>query len=308
MPYHAGLDEVLVPASPGREAVPLRILYPTLTPAGPTSLGPFLAEVAPQAPVAEGRFPLVLFSHGSGSSSLLFRSLARFLAQNGFVVGLPEHPGNNRNDNERAQSLKNLKERPKHLKSCLDYFLGTDDRQSHLLGDQVAVIGHSIGAYTGLALAGGTPHNRHEILHFPEFKITGSEPIEVEADPRVKALVLLAPAVGWFMAPEALEKVRLPILMLTGELDTLAPSFHGEIVKGGVAGRCPLFHQTIPKAGHYSFFSPFPEAMRRPNFLPALDPEGFDREQFQEWLQLEVLGFLRRYLCGEQQGETNPSP
>ena len=308
MAYSAGLEEVLVPPGPGCEAVPLRVLYPSTAPARLTSLGPFEAEVAPQAPVAEGKFPLVLVSHGSGSSGLLLRTLALFLAQRGFVIGLPEHPGNHRNGNERAQSLENLKQRPKHLRSCLDYLFGTSPWQDHLHPDRAGVIGHSLGGYTGLALAGGTPHNRHEIQHFPALKITGSEPIEVEADPRVKALVLLAPAAGWFMAPEALAQVRLPVLLVTGAEDTQAPSFHAQIVKDGVAGRCPLTHKVVEKAGHYSFLSPFPPAMCRPDFAPSQDPEGFDRAGFHRWLEEEVLGFLLPPLAGPSPAEQNQGP
>lgn len=42
---------------------------------------------------------LVLISHGSGGLPFVYRSIARHLARSGFIVGLPEHPHNNRNDN-----------------------------------------------------------------------------------------------------------------------------------------------------------------------------------------------------------------
>jgi predicted dienelactone hydrolase len=63
--------------------------------------------------VAAGSFPLVVVSHGTGGSHLLYRALAAHLARNGFVVALPEHPQNNRNDNDLGGTAANLAQRPR---------------------------------------------------------------------------------------------------------------------------------------------------------------------------------------------------
>ena len=48
------------------------------------------------------------------------------------------------------------------------------------------------------------------------------------------ALVLLAPATPWFFPEGSLAGVDVPILMRTGEKDTLAEPIHGQIVERGL--------------------------------------------------------------------------
>jgi len=94
---------------------PLLLLYPTSTPGRAERLGPYELVVACEAPVAAGRFGVVLISHGSGGSPLVYRTLAHYLASQGFIVGLPEHPFNNRHNNAWAGTIQNLEGRPRHL-------------------------------------------------------------------------------------------------------------------------------------------------------------------------------------------------
>jgi predicted dienelactone hydrolase len=67
------------------------VMYPTNTAANPVAFGPFSLEVTMEAPVADGRFPVVMISHGSGGSNLTHQTLGMHLAQSGFVVCMPEH-------------------------------------------------------------------------------------------------------------------------------------------------------------------------------------------------------------------------
>jgi predicted dienelactone hydrolase len=118
----------------------------------------------------------------------------------------------------------------------------------------------------------------------------------VVRDPRVRALVLLAPASVWFMAEGALADVDLPILMRIGERDEHTPAFHAEIILKGVPHPERIDHRVVPNAGHFSFQSPFPPAMTRPEFPPSQDPSGFDRAAYQPVLHAEILTFLRASL------------
>ena len=152
MSFQAGYRQVeLSDASGG--PLPLVLLYPTRAAEQPVALGPYRLELAPGAAPAIGAFPLVLVSHGSGGSPLVYRTLARRLAREGMVVALPEHPGNNRNDNSQADTLANFVNRPDHIRRTIDYCL--TEFAACLRPGAVAVIGHSLGGYTALALAGG---------------------------------------------------------------------------------------------------------------------------------------------------------
>lgn len=270
---------------------PVVVMYPALAAEAPHALGPFRVDVAADAPIAPGEFPLVVISHGKGGSHLLYRGLAIHLARHGYVVCLPEHPFDNRNDNSLSGSVATLSNRPRHLRTVVDWAYAAAPFAARLKPDCVAVIGHSMGGYTALALAGGRPTST-------SFDVPAGPPVtlEVARDDRVRALVLLAPATPWFMRENALSQVTLPILMLSAEKDAYTPAFHAEVVLNGVADKSQVRHRIVDGAGHFSFLAPFPEAMRSGAFPPSQDPQGFDRERFHVALNAEVLDFLNRTL------------
>lgn len=269
------------------EGIPVLVFYPSTGAERPEPYYPYTLEVARDGARAEGDWPLVVISHGTGSSQFVMRTLGLHLARHGFVVAVPEHPRNNRNNNELAGTAENLEQRPRHLSQVIDWAMAEFGTAA-----SVAIIGHSLGGYTALAVAGGRPAAfAHEC---PDQQ---ARPIPVTPDPRVKALVLLAPAAAWFPAPGALSEVRVPILMLTAEKDPHTPEGHGEIVKRGVAS--VVEHRVISNAGHFSFLSPFPPAMVNAAFAPSQDPPGFDRAGFHQEMNAEILAFLRRYCCRE---------
>lgn len=271
----------------GEKPIRLPIVYPANEPEEKHSFGAFAMSVAMNAPVNPGRYPLVLISHGSGGHHLVYRTLAKFLAQHGFIVAMPEHPGNNRRDNSQERSLENLVNRPRHISLVIDWLLASPEFAPHLVPDRIYLIGHSMGGYTALAVAGGVPSSFEHAVHR----------LEVVHDSRVKALVLFAPATRWFEAPGALDKVRVPILMIFGDEDEYTPSsIHGKIISDGLPDKSNLEEWIVENGGHFSFLSPFPPAMTTMTFRPAMDPPGFDRAKFQEQLQERVLEFLTRQL------------
>ncbi len=120
--------------------------------------------------------------------------------------------------------------------------------------------------------------------------------INVAHDRKIRSLVLLAPGTIWFKEKGALDGVDIPILMITAEKDQFILPIHAQIVLDGVADRSKVEHRVVDNAGHFSFLSPFPEFMITPEFFPAIDPVGFDREKFHKELNLEILSFLMKNL------------
>ncbi len=247
--------------------LPVFVFYPSDGVEAEHVVGRYTLIVALDGSVSARSRCLVVISHGSGGSPLTHRNLALCLARDGFVVALLEHPGNNRVDNRLAQDTANLEMRPRHVLEVVDWFWA-----SERFGPFAAVglVGHSMGGYTVLMAA---------------------------RDARVGGLVLLAPAVAWLTQTGALDHVRVPVLMFTGELDTITTDWHANVIRMGLASDVEFEEEVVAKAGHYSFLSPFPEGMEQ-------DPAGFDREGFHARLARRVSMAFRTVRMLESMGTT----
>jgi predicted dienelactone hydrolase len=289
-----GVRALQVPDATQGVSLPVWVLYPTATSARPLAIHDYpleLAEDAPPLPATSGRRRVVVVSHGNTASPFSLRDVSIDLVRAGFVVVLVEHVGNSRSDKSLTGTVANLENRPRHVRLALDALLADGVLGSLVDGSVVGGLGLSIGAYTVLAAAGGRASTG------PYDKPVGPpRRLEITADPRLGPLVLLCPATPWFRDPGSLAAVRGPVLMRTGGQDTLTPEFHAQIVRQNLQPGRLVDDVVVPKAGHFSFLSPFPPAMIRPDFAPAHDPEGFDRRAYAPILHGDVRAFFERTL------------
>ncbi|UZQ54109.1 alpha/beta hydrolase [Trichothermofontia sichuanensis B231] len=110
--------------------------------------------------------PVVIISHGLGSSRTHFREFAQHLASYGFAVALPEHIGSNEAQKQAVMAWKarevfqvsEFLDRPLDVSFLLDQLdhYNRTELGARLNLQQVAVVGHSFGGYTALALGGAT--------------------------------------------------------------------------------------------------------------------------------------------------------
>ena len=157
-------------------------------------------------PSKEGPFPLVVFSHGSGGLRQQSASIVETVASHGFVVVAPDHAGNTAID-QLAGTSTGPDETARNR--VLDtHFMIDEVENGELAADlgadleHVAVMGHSFGGFTALAMAGGFDG--------------------IEADPRVDAIVPLAPASSR-LEDDALASIDIPMLIVTGTNDETTP-------------------------------------------------------------------------------------
>ncbi|ANZ38944.1 hypothetical protein BBK82_25620 [Lentzea guizhouensis] len=129
-------------------------------------------------------------------------------------------------------------------------------------------VGHSIGAWALLCLAGATPWGRDR------------QPIEVPREPRISRLVLYAPAAGWFAAPGALDGVVAPMLVYAGSADTVTPVAQVEVLRQAAA----VDLRVVPGAGHFSFMHTLPPG--------AAEEPDFDRSAFLAEMVAETSAFV----------------
>ncbi|MCP4399308.1 MAG: alpha/beta fold hydrolase [bacterium] len=316
--YTVGMRHISTSIQPEDVEMHIMVWYPTSEHAQHTKIGPFEMEVVRDANVEPGTRSFIVISHGDGGSHLNHRDTAAYLAKRGYIVAAVLHPHNNYRDNSEEGTYTNLVNRPRQISQAIDTLLNQHVFKETLDPHRIAVIGHSAGAYTALALAGGIPNTATIRVHCnthhddPIFcrnfgmlsTIKGyfspqerwvENVIDNTDDPRIKAAVLMAPVGVLFNDDQSLSNVRVPLRIYRAEHDDVLRSpYHAEFLKEHLS-RQPEYI-VVNNAGHYSFLSPIPESMKHEIGEVASDPTGFDRVQFHTTMNQEIAEFLSRSL------------
>lgn len=199
--------------------------------------------------------PVIVISHGLGSDRTSFAYLAEFLASHGFVVAVPEHPGSNAQQldallggiaNEVTEP-REFVDRPLDVKYILDRleFLSASDSEyrGRFNMEQVGVIGQSFGGYTALALAGAqinfpqlqkdcpVDQNTLNVSLLLQCQALGLPAFDYKlSDPRIKAAVAINPVDSSVYGQEGLSKINIPVMIVAGTADTVAPAYPEQII------------------------------------------------------------------------------
>jgi predicted dienelactone hydrolase len=260
-------------------------------------------EVGVWSPDHGTNLPLVVMSHGTGGGLESHADTATALAENGFVAAALTHTGDNWRDRSRAVQIW---DRPRQLKLLVDYMLHGSPERGRIDPQRIGAFGFSAGGFTVLAAAGGepdfsktVPHCQAHPDHFGCRLVASSgvrpKPQPVDHDPRIRALVVAAPALGYTFGRGGLADVRQPIQLWRAENDQiLPPPDYAEAVRAALP-RAPEFH-LVPHAGHFDFLAPCSAALaaRVPEICQSAP--DFDRTAFHADFNRAVVGFFQRTL------------
>ncbi len=289
---------------------PVAIWYPTSAQPSVFEFGPYTMGVARDAMPADGKFGLVVISHGSGGGALDHRDLAMALASGGFVVAAPMHPRDNFRDMSGVGSVSVWTGRPKQVSRVIDRVLEDEALGPRIRRERIGVVGHSSGGYTALAVAGAKPSMNALVQHCREVpedarfcSFGGAAAREAGQksgdmpdvhDRRVHAIVLLAPH-GALFTDEALSNLVVPVRIYGAERDDLTPvKYHAERLAKALAPKAE--YVLIKGAGHFSFIASFPDALRNSAGEAGQDPKGLDRNAMHETINPEIVAFFNRTL------------
>jgi acetyl esterase/lipase len=165
-------------------------------------------------PTSEGRFPVIVWSHGAGGSKEAYSPLTQHWARHGYVVIQATHFDSLRVGTDRARVGRlfgAFADRPKDvsflldnlevLRARLEGFRGTLDAKA------VGVGGHSFGAHTAQLIGGVTTVN-------------GAGERASHADGRAKAVLLISPqGRGGELDLRSFGSLAAPMLTITGTQD-----------------------------------------------------------------------------------------
>ena len=304
---NVGFATVSLPDPPGADLA-VGIWYPTLAEATPQPLELYTQTVAPDAALDGTGHPLVVISHGHGGSLAGHYDTALALARAGFVVAAMTHTGDNARD-ESEDAHRWL--RPRAVHSVIDYMLAGWGGHGAIAADKVGVFGFSAGGLTALVAVGGVPDlsriGPYCEAHAQTFTCQLARAHHSDAaadpppgggwiaDPRIKAAVVAAPALGFAFSPGGLAGIRVPVQLWQAERDEVLPSpDYAEPVRDGLPA-APEYH-VVAGAGHLDFLAPCSAKLAQDVPFVCQESDGFDRAAFHAEFDAEVARFFTQHL------------
>lgn len=272
----------------------------------------------------ETQGPLIVLSHGFGADRYFLNYLAEHLASHGLTVVSIEHPGSDVDalmglalDPEilqrpsRILPASEFLDRPRDVSFVLDELAELDRRSPVYRGkfntEQVTLIGHSLGGYTGLALAGA----RLDLRSLREFcnnlQPLGTSPAawlqcaavdlpQQEADlsdSRVTQVVAMNPLTGRLFGPQGLSQITVPALIVAGTQDGVTPILSQQLTPfDQLSG--PKYLAAVIGGTHLSVGDPNnvnPSLTQIP-FMPEL--QGEEAASLRQFLRGVTLSFVNQ--------------
>jgi len=277
------------------------------------------AKDSPIAPTF-GKFPLIALSHGTGGSALQMAWLGTYLASRGYIVVAVNHPGNNAVTGYTTQGFTEGWERAKDISIAITGMLADPRFGDKIDPARIGAAGFSYGGYTMMELAGAItdvsrilawcdqqkaacnppemPDQMEKfktIQHQPDVQQSLQRAGDSYRDARIRAVFAIAPAVSRAFTPESLRNISIPVEIVAGEADKIAPP----------ADNARFFAANIKDAkltilpggvGHYTFLDIGTDAGKKQ--LPQLfvDNPGVDREAVHKQVAGMAADFFDQHL------------
>ncbi|MEM7292079.1 MAG: dienelactone hydrolase family protein [Pseudomonadota bacterium] len=297
------------------------IWYPSSSEETLQRWGPFEVSLAWKGAAAEGRFPVVLLSHGWTGRYRNHRDTASALARAGFIVVAPQHRFDQWIGTGNTQLAINL--RVAELAAAMFALRSRPRLRRIAQNDVVGTLGYSLGGLTSLAAGGARPdltriethcaqlgdgdsqfcsYNRWWWRAFARLRQWWSNEAPPAADfsdlplPALQSIALVAP-VGVPFSRESLLSItaKVGVFRLGDDAEVRYPYHADHIVQS--LGTRVLDYRVHTGVHHYAFISPFPEWLKAEEHIPvAIDPEGFDRSEFLAKINAEIVKYFQKTL------------
>lgn len=251
---------------------------------------PVTVAAGTEISTASQKYPLVLLSHGTGGSAVQMMWLGYYLASRGYIVAAVNHHGNTAAERQpAAPGFMLFWERARDLSVLLDKLLADPLFGPRIDRDRIGAAGFSLGGYTVISVAGGqfsprefdsfcrSPQRDFTCEPQPEFpdapklfaELRKTDPPTTESmlvqeslrhagdsyrDRRIKRVFAIAPALGGGFTKAGLSKISIPVSIVVGQADKVAPLAtnarrYAQLIKGAKLTVLP------GEIGHYTFLA-----------------------------------------------------
>lgn len=268
------------------------------------------------AAIADGTFPLLILSHGSGGNMDTISWLSSGLAQNGIMILAMNHPGSTSGDSSPRRSIK-VWERARDLTALLDAFLADDPLARNVDQNRIYSLGFSLGGLTALHLAGLRTDKQAYVNYCDTFgeaaqdclffkkggvefdALPKSEFNSVLRDERISAAIAIEPGMSYAFQQETVEGNELPIQLINfGDKNSRWKAI--DMGPNGSDLGAKLANATyveIKPGSHFSFLAeckPGAEKLLKAEGEDPIcsDPAGTDRADLHKAVIETIIGFV----------------
>lgn len=222
------------------------------------------------APHSGGTFPMIIISHGAGGNAGQFGWIASALAQAGYVVVLPNHPGST-SRNASAQAAVRVWERPADITAVIDEITSNPEAYPYIDTNRIAALGFSAGGYTAMAVSGARvdpallqsfcddgDHGMSDCaflerggvdLHAMDLSLASQD----LRDPRIKAAAIIDPGIVETMTAQSLTQIDIPMLIVNLGAEDTIPS--GVYARDAAEMIPDASYAIVDDAIHFSFLA-----------------------------------------------------
>lgn len=321
-----GFQEIVLPQSQSGRALHAAIWYRAEAGGAAKNIGDndvfFGIPGSEKAPPKPGRYPLVIMSHGFPGNWSNQDWLADALVKQGYVVAAPNHPGTTTGDVRPIGPNNALWERPRDLSHMIDGLLADPSWSSLIAPERIAAVGHSMGGWTIMELAGArfdgvrfeNDCKEHptsascEVMRNVGFDASSNQQANVRfkesfKDERIKAFISLDLGLARGFDPVTLGKIDRPVLVIaTGPNVSFSSKIQSDLNSKYMADLMPpdtTRYLQIKDAAHFSFLpicKPNAKAILGNDAMLCEDGGGRDRDAIHQQVSKEIIHFLAETL------------
>jgi predicted dienelactone hydrolase len=276
-------------------------------------------RAARDAPMVDGSFPLLIYSHGQPGSRMQAAYLLEHLASQGFVVAGIDHQDATYADVAQQSYATGLIDRPLDILAAIG---AASKAVSSADPTNVGLIGYSYGGYSSLSAAGigldsanlrsycQRSNNEGPCFLLPVFaQLEAARGADAtKPDPRIKAVFVMAPYGAPWLSPKALEAMRVPLFVGIGSQDRVATPSRDALEVYQRSGSNPKYLLTLEGATHNPWIVCPPEVKTNAQDFERCSEPNWDHAVSHALTQHFATAFFGAHLQGKNTLEAYLTP